>query len=125
MRQKKSEKYCFPVDIFPAFRGLGRWIFYLVVIVAPLANDRAKAVRLGFAFVSCFAKDVDNGRDWKTKLIKLPKKNFIKLNNLRCSMLVLYKPFVASLFHSPYLMVMCYVKTALSRWAKDRHSTFH
>lgn len=34
-------------------------LYWVDIAAAPLANDRAKAERFGFAFVSCQARDYD------------------------------------------------------------------
>lgn len=52
-----NKKYCFAV-ILPVFGGLAENLYW-VDMAAPLANDRAKAVRFGFALVSCHVEDYD------------------------------------------------------------------
>lgn len=60
--ETRNKKYCVAVIFTCFYYGGGRWRaenLYWVGIAAPLANDRAKAARFGFAFVSCRVKDYD------------------------------------------------------------------
>lgn len=137
----KNTVCCHFYLLLQRFQGdlVGGVTSYWVVMAAPLANDRAKAVRFGFAFVSyrcevgiTFSNEWRRKRKgwWRKKSKKILIKSTIsfewKFFDSQYLMLALYKPSVESSCHSLYLMAMCYVrKTALNHSARDPHSTFH